>query len=302
MRGCSVTGIFDTNPSSIPDGVRAYQSYEELLADPAVDAVVIATPTSSHRPLTLAALDAGKHVFVEKPIAGTLEDAEAIVAAAKKRSQLVVQVGFCERFNVNYLEARRAVTSGALGAIRAVQSSRVAPYSFGDPTWELGVLDTAVHNLDLILWLMRKAPVSVLARGVRVYSDSAIPHSITTLVTFEDGSLATDHVAWLMDDAHPLHICARSRMLLQGETGSFEIDLTARPASILTKRTHQMLDTIIIGGPEYYSCLKLQFEAFLRSIEDGAPVLAPVDDALLTERVALAARESLQTGQEVRLS
>ena len=62
-----------------------------------------------------------------------------------------------------------------------------------------------------------------------------------------------------------------------------------------------MIDTVLIGAPEYAGCLKLQFEYFLRCIEEGAEVLAPADDALLTERVALAALESLRSGQEIFL-
>ena len=69
-----------------------------MLEVPDIQAVVVATPSDSHREVTLAALEAGKHVFVEKPLAGTLEDARLIVAAAQ-RSKLSVQVGFCERFN-----------------------------------------------------------------------------------------------------------------------------------------------------------------------------------------------------------
>src|SRR5690349_12872068 len=87
LRGCEVAGVFDTDAAelgriSASAGVRAFVSADELLSDPAVDAVVIATPTSSHRELTLGALRAGKHVFVEKPLAGTIADAEAIVDAA----------------------------------------------------------------------------------------------------------------------------------------------------------------------------------------------------------------------------
>ncbi|MGH9663486.1 MAG: Gfo/Idh/MocA family protein, partial [Bryobacteraceae bacterium] len=290
-----------TDASRIPAGIRGYPSYEDLLEDPETAAVVVATPSSSHRTLVIAALEAGKHVFVEKPLAGTLEDAAAIVAAAARAGR-VAQAGFCERFNVNYLEAKRAVSSGALGRIRSIQTSRVAPFSFSDPAWDLGVLDTAVHNFDLTLWLTGKAPVSVLARGVQVYGENRIPHAVTTLLSFADGALATDHIAWLKDDAHPLHQCARSRMMLQGEAGSFSIDLTDRPSALLTAGGYRKLDTIIVGRPDYYGCLKLQFEAFLRSIEDGAKVLAPLEDALLTERVALAARDSLASGKEVRLS
>jgi myo-inositol 2-dehydrogenase/D-chiro-inositol 1-dehydrogenase len=210
----------------------------------------------------------------------------------------VVQVGFCERFNLNYLEAKRAVADGKLGDLRAIHTSRVAPYSFSNPAWELGVLDTAVHNLDLILWLKQSASVRVRAQGTQVYAGSAIPHSVTTTLTFADGSLAVDHIAWLQDEGFPLNQCARSRMLLQGSKGYFEIDLTDRPSAIHTSGGYRKLDNVILGG----GCLKLQFEYFLRSIEDGAPVLAPATDALLTERVALAALESLRSGHEVTLA
>src|SRR5689334_2638266 len=113
LRGCRVVGLFDRNRQHLERlsaglGIRAYATADEVFADPEVNAVVVATPSGSHREYTVQALGAGKHVFVEKPLAGSLADAEAILAA-KSRSDRVVQVGFCERFNVNYMEARRAV-------------------------------------------------------------------------------------------------------------------------------------------------------------------------------------------------
>jgi myo-inositol 2-dehydrogenase/D-chiro-inositol 1-dehydrogenase len=305
VRGCKVTGIFDVNQAELElaasrFSVAAYRDFDELLNDSLVDAVVVATPTNSHAELCVRALAANKHVFVEKPLAGSLEDALTIANAAT-HSDRVVQVGFCERFNVNYLEARRAIRSGGVGRIRAIHSSRVAPYFMSNPAWELGVLDTAVHNLDLTLWLMGCTPVSVLTRGVQVYDDSAIPHSATTLLSFRDGMMAVDHIAWVKDRGHPLNQCARSRMLILGDEGTFDIDLTDRASSLLNRDGFRKLDTVIIGAPEYSGCLKLQFEYFLRSIEDGAAVLAPVEDALGTERVAMAALESLRTSREVRL-
>jgi myo-inositol 2-dehydrogenase/D-chiro-inositol 1-dehydrogenase len=239
-------------------------------------------------------------VFVEKPLAGTLADAR-IIAEAADRTDRVVQVGFCERFNVNYLEAKRAASDGSLGRIRAIHTSRVAPYAMSNPAWELGVLDTAVHNLDLIVWLIGQLPASVLARAVRIYPDSAIPHSATILLNFDDGAMAVDHVAWLKDGGYPLNQCARSRMLIHGDEGIFDVDLTDRPASLLNRHGFRKIDSVIIGAPEYAGCLKLQFEYFLRSVEEGARVLAPVAGAVATERVALAALESLRSGREVKL-
>src|SRR5262249_22011182 len=142
-----VAGVYDRDPGrtaahAARAGVRAYWSSEELLADPAADAVLLATPASAHRDGVAAALAAGKHVFVEKPLADTVADARAIAAASAGHPGLVVQVGFCERFNLQYIEAKRAVPQ--LGRIRAVQSSRVAPLGLSDPAWGLGPLDTAV--------------------------------------------------------------------------------------------------------------------------------------------------------------
>lgn len=303
MRGCRVAGVYDTNPLALalgPASARRYGDASEMIADAAIDAIVIATPADSHRTLAEAALEAGKHVFVEKPLATTLEDAAAIVAAARRTTR-VAQAGFCERFNPQYMEAKRAVQTGMLGRLRSIQTSRVAPFSLGNAGWKLGVLDTAVHNLDLILWLKGSLPTRVKSYGAQVYPESDLLHSIATVLEFDDGSIATDHIAWIRDDRHPLHACARSKMMAIGEKGVFEVDLGLRPSSLLTEAAYTQLDTVILGHPEYYSCLRLQLESFLRCIEDGAPVLAPLNDAMEVERVVLAAQQSLETGREVAL-
>lgn len=307
LPNCEISGVFDLSAKvaarfSSEPGINFFPSIEAMMSDPGTDAIVIATPTQTHRSLTLLALAHGKHVFLEKPIAGSLEDAEAICDAAKN-SSLCVQVGFCERFNPQHIEAKRHVTEGALGKVRAIYSSRVAPYSLGDPGWELGIFDTAVHNIDLILWLFDREPESVEVSAVRLYPDaSGRPHSAAITLRFSDGAIATDHITWLQDDRHPLHQCARSRMSILGEEGSFEIDLSQRPSALLTKSGFHMPDTVLLGASGYYGCLKLQFESFLRSVAQGHPVMAPVEDALQAERVILAVIKSLQQNSRVYLT
>ena len=244
---------FDRNEQSLKqvaqeNSVHAFQSWTDLLEDPAVDAVVVATPSSSHRELCCSALAADKHVFVEKPLAGTLEDANAIVNAEADAGK-VVQVGLCERFNIAYIEAKRAVKDGRLGTIRAIQSSRFAPYEMSDPNWELGVLDTATHNFDLILWLMERFPLRVLARGTSVYEDAGIHHICATVLSFEGGAMAVDTIAWVREERHPLSYCAQSRMFIQGSGGSFQIDHSGRPAWIMDDQEFRSIDTVILGGP-----------------------------------------------------
>lgn len=305
LRGCRLAGLHDRDQArsgrlAEAIGTTAYESFEQLLKDPQVHAVVVATPSDSHAAVACAAMEAGKHVLIEKPLAATVEDCQQILHTARKTS-VVAQAGFCERFNPNHLEARRAAKSGQLGEVRAIHTFRMAPYGMSDPRWPLGVLDTSVHNLDLILWMMGEAPQTVLARGTRVYEESDICHSATILLQFSNGAMAVEHIAWVQDDGHPLNQCARSRMMIQGSRGSFFIDLQTRPSAFLAEGEYRMIDSVILGGPEYSGCLRAQFDSFLESIEAGAPVLAPLEDAVLTERVAIAAKESLQSGREVRL-
>src|SRR2546423_9795450 len=85
IRGCRVSGIHDVRAQAVsyaPAALRRYASTTEMMEDASIDAVIVSTPSDSHRPVAEAALNAGKHIFVEKPIAGTLADAEAIVLAA----------------------------------------------------------------------------------------------------------------------------------------------------------------------------------------------------------------------------
>lgn len=303
LRGCRLSGIFDANQEELDKlskdfSVRKYHSWDELAEDNATDAVVIATPSSSHRQYCCSALEAGKHVFLEKPLAGTLGDATAIAQAAR-RSSRVVQVGFCERFNVAYIEAKRAIKEGRIGPVRMIRSSRIAPYAYGSPDWELGILDTAVHNFDLILWLMEELPATVIARGAIVYEDSPMPHACATILSFANGAMAVDSIAWVRKEKHPLFYCAQSEMFIQGGCGSLGIDHSSRPAWVLDEHTFQDIDTVILGGPEYYACLKLQLDYFLAAIEGQAPPAVTVDEALSAELVALAAFKSLQIGAEV---
>ena len=305
LRACQVSGLFDINPEELDKlsrdfSVRQYRSWEELIDDHVTEAVVIATPSASHRQYCCTALEAGKHVFLEKPMAGTLEDATAIVQAARRSSQ-IVQVGFCERFNVAYIEAKRAIKEGRIGSVRMIRSSRVAPYAYGSPDWELGVLDTAVHNFDLILWLLEELPATVVAKGAKVYDDSMGTHACAIILSFANGAMAVDSIAWVRQEKHPLSHCAQSQMFIQGSRGSLGIDHSSRPAWVLDDHSFQNVDTVILGGPEYYACLKLQLDYFLAAIEGQVPPAVTVDEALNAELVALAAFKSLKIGAEVTI-
>ena len=301
LRGCAVSGVYDTDRKQAVArrfDVPAYRDWPALLADRAADAVVLATPAADHRRGVLDCLEAGQSVFVEKPLAETADDARAVVAAAA-RSNVPVQVGFCERFNPSFLEAKAAVPR--LGRVASVQSSRVAPLALSDPAWRLGPLDTAIHNFDLICWLTGRRPLSVTAHAARLYADAPGPTAVTTVIRFDGVLTAVGHVAWVRDARHPLAACARARMTLYGDAGVFDIDLSSRPASLLTSDGYTQPDTVTLGRPDDFGCLRLQLDAFLRAVETGASPV-PAADGLRAELLAIAALHTLERGHEVAIS
>ncbi|MBW3656136.1 MAG: Gfo/Idh/MocA family oxidoreductase [Gemmatimonadetes bacterium] len=184
VSGAEMAGVWDDDPARLAHvarelGVRAFRSRDELLDS--VDAAVIAVPTTAHAEVALAALDAGVHLLIEKPIAHTLEEANAIVSSAAARG-LTVQTGHVERFN------------GALRACepyledpRFVESHRLAPFN-PRGTDVAVVLDLMIHDIDLVLGLVGRGVESLDAIGVPVLTPSA--DIANARINFENGAVA----------------------------------------------------------------------------------------------------------------
>ena len=154
-------GLFDADPARAAEaaakhGVRAFASVDDLLA--AVDALIIATPARTHASLANAAIKAGKHALIEKPLAATRADADAIVVAARAKN-LVVQAGHQERFVLEAL--------GLIGAPERPTKLDVArETSFTGRGMDVSVtLDLMIHDLDLAALLFGDAPLRVEAHG-----------------------------------------------------------------------------------------------------------------------------------------
>lgn len=276
-----------------PD-VRAVGTYEEILTDAAVDAVFIASPAQAHREQCEAALAAGKHVFVEKPLADTAQGAAAIVAAA--RCDRILMVDHCERFNPAFLDARHVVESGQIGELRVVDSTRLSPLHLNNPDWPMGVLDTAVHNLDLICWLMDAAPSAVAARSARVNPGLAIDDNIWVSLDFPGGRHAEDHIAWvpmenyLMPVAHP-------RFLFLGTNGFYQVDLWRRSGLLYQGQCSRYTDDVLLGvSGEYLAAVAASVWHFVRAVARGGPSPVPASDAYRALLVADAAQRSLASG------
>ncbi len=203
LSGLELAGVCSRDPKRAAAlsgelGGRAFDSYEEMLADDTIEAVVLPTPHFLHYEQAMAALQAGKHVFVEKPMANSLEEARELLRLQEKRS-MVIGVGQQLRRTQAARKAKAMIAAGDLGDVALVRSSLGAPlldgYEEGD--WQLdpekipgGPLDNlAIHYIDLLLYWL--GPVTrVCGFTSSLYSPSEVPSAAVATLFFESGVLA----------------------------------------------------------------------------------------------------------------
>jgi predicted dehydrogenase len=180
-----------------PDA-RVTGDFAELLADPGLDAVVIATPVPTHYELARQALEAGKHVFVEKPPAMTGAEMEALIRLAGERGR-VLMPGHLLLYHPGVLKLKALIDSGELGEVLCVYGNRQnlgVIRSNENALWSLGV-----HDLSVILWLIGEEPEEAVAHG-RDFLQPGVEDVVFCYLRFPSGKVAHMHLSWL--DPHKM--------------------------------------------------------------------------------------------------
>jgi myo-inositol 2-dehydrogenase / D-chiro-inositol 1-dehydrogenase len=286
---------------------RVYGDYGALLADTAVDAAFLVTPTSLHAEQIVLALQAGKHVFCEKPLSLDLADCQRVAAQAAKHPQLKVMVGYGRRFDPSYRDAYDKIQAGSIGTPFLVRSQnldmndpsgffvRFAPTSGGI------FLDCTVHDIDLARWLLgNPQPVRVFATGViamheglREFGD--VDNGVATC-EFSGGKMACFYASRTMAHGH------ETLTEIFGTAGRLTVGQNPRRNRVDIADGHGVRNECT---PTFYERFE---EAFLHEtnhfvdavLDNRAPALT-LHDATEATRIALALRESLQTRRVVEL-
>lgn len=188
LRAGRLASIQETYPD-----LHTTLDYNELLDDPEIDAVVIATPVDTHFAIGVEALRAGKHVFIEKPLAQTAEEAWQLVETARSADRVLV-VGHVFQFAPGVRRMKREVDAGLLGRVHHISSTRI---NLGPPDPALDVIwDLGPHDCSIILHLLDEYPESVMARGDSFKRPGVIDNAHIELA-FPSGATAHIHVSWL---------------------------------------------------------------------------------------------------------
>ena len=228
----------------------------------ACDALIVAAPAEAHHKLAAAALRAGKHVLVEKPIAATLAEADDLATLAAARN-LVLQIGHLERFS-----AAHGALSGRLGAPLYIEATRVAPFKPRGTDVSV-ILDLMIHDLDLVLALVASPIESVDAVGAAVAS--AHEDIANARIRFVNGAVATI-------TASRVSPRTERRMRIFARNGYMSVDFANRRLTVVTRGDGQPIPGVAGFGMrdiswEDHDSLAAEHAAFVASVLDGAPVL-----------------------------
>jgi predicted dehydrogenase len=301
VRVKTVCGRSPERAAKVAETVGAMSdTVEAVLADPEVDAVDICLPTPLHREIAEQAFAAGKHVFLEKPIALTAEDADAILAAAE-RSEKMLMVGLVLRFWPEYVELRRLVERGELGKPRAVFAQRLSPPAdwadwLGDREQSGGTaVDLMIHDFDQMN--------DLLGEPRSVHASEPEPGHVHAIVEY-DGASGIAEGSMAMPRSYPFSSVIR----VLGERGAAEYAFSAAPvegegnigASSSTRglRVYPLEGDMRVENVESADPWGPEIEYFVSCLEAGRnPEQGTGEQARLALLVSLAANRSLESGR-----
>lgn len=296
------------NPSRLAEvgktfGVsRLFTDYNQMLADPELEAVSVVTMWDQHTAPTLAALEAGKHVFLEKPMASTVADCDAIVAAAREAKGFFM-VGHICRFNPRYAAAKQQIAEGKIGRIVSMYARRNLPAFVGEQVLpKIGpIIGDGVHDTDLMLWYSGAKIVSVFAQTLHIRGFKH-PDLGWTMYRFDTGAIGVLEDNWCLPNTTAFQI--DERMEIVGTEGAIHIHETHPNFSYCDKTGWHSPDTTywpLLHGVRA-GALREELAYFVNCILQGRPplVIQP-EESREAVRACLAAEESAATGKIVTL-
>jgi UDP-N-acetylglucosamine 3-dehydrogenase len=280
---------------------RVSKDFQELCSLPDLDAVSVVTTEDQHLEPVLAALRHEKHVFVEKPLATRLTDAEKMLEAARKTG-LILMPGHILRFENRYATVKEQLQSGRLGRILSIYAKRNRPKWQGSIYKRTPlVLETSIHDLDAMLWFTGKKVRSVRSYDMSVEPGKGADLTCATL-KFEDGALGLLQTMWLLPNKTPF---LDDSMQIVATSGVANIDMLQSGLTIWHEDGAEIPDVSYeprLRGT-VFGALREELSHFaLCALEGRTPTLLTAQDGFEALRVALALVESAQTDREVHLA
>ncbi len=293
-----------TNPAT------ATEDYRRLLDNDEIDAIIVsATPEDLHYPMTKAALQAGKHVFLEKPIAQTLAEADELIALARDKD-LKFTIGYSQRFKPQYAYMREKILDGTVGEPVSALVSRHITRSLGKKISGRIKLSPAAmeatHDLDFVLWCLEpRKPVRVYAQAVEkvMIKTANASDCMWIVVTMDDGTVFTVGAGWILPPGYPNY--STTWLEFVGSEGSLFIDDGHKDVVLNTMKDGiQFPISSMPGEPvghTYAGPMASETVHFVDAVARDRPVLVTAEQARKVMEVYIAADLSAERNEPVLL-
>jgi len=289
LGNASLTAIADMNTATANEfgerySVDWYTEPEKIFGRDDVEAVSICTPTVTHADLAMQAIEAGKHVLVEKPMTNTTDEAKKLINAAKNRG-VYLAVGFVERFNPAVSEAMNIISKGDVGEVILAHTRRVSrrPLRIGD----VGVIkDLAIHDIDIINQLFKTEAKNVFASAGSIAHDFEDYANI--IVCFDNNRSAFIETNWLT----PRKV---RTLTITGTEGLITVEYITQ--QIIVENNERLYQPFL----DYGEPLLRELDSFVNSILNDEPPEVTGVDGLRALEISEAAIQSAKSGKQVSL-
>jgi scyllo-inositol 2-dehydrogenase (NAD+) len=282
---------------------KKYGNYQDLIADDAVEAVIIVSPTSTHKEIVLAAAERGLPIFCEKPLSIALDQAIEMLRIVDQTG-VFFQMGFMRRFDKGYLAAKGKIDEGLIGRPVVFKSSSRDPYrpslEYLDPAHSGGLfIDCGIHDLDLARWYMGEIASVYSIGGTLAYPEMKeigdIDNAITSLY-FESGALGTIDLS--RNGVYGYDI----RTEILGTEGTLKIGyLRETPIMVMTKDgiTH---DTVPYFTERFEQAYITQLQDFVNNVLQGKPPAISCADGVAALQASAAATLSFKENRPIKIA
>jgi inositol 2-dehydrogenase len=300
-----LAGIADPDEEAVKSaadefGARAFPTSDDLLADPAIDAVVIVSPTHTHKALVTAAAAAGKPAFCEKPLALSLDECGQMQAAVE-RAGAFFQMGFMRRFDPGYVAAKRQIEQGRIGRPVVFKSTSRDPFppklDYLNPASSGGLLvDMGIHDFDLARWFMGDVASVSAVGGVLAFPEFSTVGDIDNaiaMLTFADGRLGVIDLS--RNGVYGYDISTE----LLGTEGTLRVGYLRETPLLTMTRNSVAHDTVPYFMERFERAYTAQLRDFASNVIGQKQPAITINDGVEALRVALAATEAQHTGKRV---
>jgi len=310
IKDAELVAVCDPNASALNaarqefGNARLCLDYPEALADKSTDAVVIVTPTFLHREMAVAAAQRGKHIFLEKPMAVTVEECDAINAAVA-RAGVILQLGFMRRFDDGFMRAKEILSTGEMGRVMIIKSTGRGPGGPGPWMWDLrksnGIIaEVNSHDIDSLLWMTDD-------RIVRLYAEAhnfKMPEVMEKFPDFYDNVVVSLRLAsgamGMIDGTCPAHYGYDARMEILCEKGLLMVGSVQQQGCIkVTVEGRVEGQAVKTWRTLFKDAYLAEMEHFVQCVRDGAAPRVNGTDGKNAVEAVLAINRSVKSGQVI---